>query len=85
MKRAEKQTYKVYGGVYGTWVPHNGSDIIYVPVGAPIAYELFETIVTAKRAEAIKSGRRYYNKNIVVLEVSTKTIVYERKNGHEII
>ncbi len=85
MKKAEKQTYKVYGGVYGTWIPCNGSEVLYIPQGAPIAYELYETVTTAKRAEAIKSGRRYYNKNIVVVEINTKTVVYERKNGHEIM
>jgi hypothetical protein len=85
MKRAEKQTYKVYGGVYDKWIPCNGSDNVFIPSGAPVAYELYETVVTAKRAEAVKRGLHYYNRNMIVVEVSTKTVVYERRNGREII
>jgi hypothetical protein len=81
MKKLEKKVYKVYGGVYDKWAFEDDRQGYLVPMGQPIAYKLYETIITAKEKEAIARGRRYYNNNIIVIDTTTKTVVYECKNG----
>lgn len=83
MKKLERRTYKVYGGQYTKWENVDGK-CYSVPVGEPIAFMCYATVVTAKVKEAINLGRGYYNANVVVVDVTTKTIVYERKNGRDI-
>lgn len=84
MKKLERRTYKVYGGVYNKWEKVD-EKCYSVPVGEPVAFKCYATVVTAKVKEAINLGRGYYNANMVVVDVATKTVVYERKNGRDII
>ena len=83
MKKLEKRTYKVYGGQYNKWINTDGK-CYSVPVGEPIAFMCYATIVTAKVREAVNLGRGYYNANVVVVDVTTKAVVYECKNGRVI-
>lgn len=84
MKKLERRTYKVYGGQYDKWEKVDDT-CFSVPVGEPVAFKCYETVVTAKVKEAINRGRSYYNANVVVIDVTTKAVVYKRKNGQDIV
>lgn len=80
-KRLERSTYQIRLGRQSGWYPSHGeSDVLFIATGEVVGWSVAREMYDTKE-KAINCGRGYYASNVVVIDIETNTVVYERKNG----